>query len=748
MTKASQILISSALVVFFISFSYSVFGQKKKQNSLEFELNQAKTKDKKAKAYIKLGKYYLETNFEKTDSLRKVIQKDLKSFGTVHKTELVLLQVKMLEKTGNYQKYLEKMAYFDNLDYSRMKPKIKAEILANIGFVHTFKNDRRSSKSAFNLGLIEAKSVRDFSQVTNIYNLLAYEALINKEKEKALNYTEKGIDYAKRSEDKKDLAYCFNTQANIYRFFGENEISVRKNLLAFELVSQEKSHYELSRFAVEIGQLQEAVQNYGGAKYYYEISFKNAELIHDKSQMGHALSSLGNILRLQKNYYESQKLNKRALELVNPELDQIRLGDIEKNIGQNYTDLNFTSMALDHFQKSIKHYEKGQNKGRVAEIYYLMGDIYFKEERIEESLELLLKSISIAENFGSQQAKFKTYPLVSKIYHIQGKKDLSIRYLNDYIDFTTTNSAKSASNKIAELGEAFRSEERDRQLAEQAKILEKQKNIRQLTESKLENATLRGRFQTYFILAIFLVLILATIIGIYRTRQASIQRKRKQAEMSQTLLRSQMNPHFIFNAMSVIQSFIYDNDVEKSSEFLVNFSRLIRLILENSPKEFISIETEIDILTKYLETQKLRFEKRFDYEIICPENLIFEKAMIPPMITQPFVENSIEHGELHRIENGKIIVRFSKNADMLRVEIEDNGVGRQKAKKNNKETNHTSMATSITEERIRIINQKENSMGFMSVTDGVAKDNSGTLVVISLPFKKELSSNKILNKSE
>ncbi len=743
MIRSSKILIPLGLFVLLFCLSGKLYGQKKARIRLESAVYNAKNSDDKTQAYEALAKYFLETDFARADSLRRQLEKTSLKHFKANRARLYLVQAKILEKTGNYQKFLEVMLFFDDFDYSKLEPKQKAEILKYLGFARTFKNDRRSAKSALNLALNEVKAIRDFSHATEILNLLAYEALINKEKDKALAYTEQAIDYAKRSEDKKNLGNCFNTQANIYRFYGENEISVRKNLLAFELLSQEKGYYELSRISIEIGQLQEAVKNYSGAKYYYDIAYKNAEMINDRNQMGYAISSLANVLRLQKKYYESQKLNKQALALVNPELEQIRLGDIEKNIGLNFTDLGFTSQALDHYKLAIAHYERAQVKVRSADIYFLMGEIYFKDDEIDQAQELLLKSSAIASDFGSQQAKFKTYPLLSKIYQIKGNKDLSIKYLNDYIEFVDMSNAESENLKIAELGEIFRSEENDRKLAEQAKILEKQKGIRQLTESKLENATLRSRFQTYFIVAIFVMLFLSIIIGIYRSRQAAIQRKRKQAEMSQTLLRTQMNPHFIFNAMSVIQSYIYDNDVEKSSEFLVNFSRLIRLILENSPKEFISIETEIDILTKYLETQKLRFEKRFDYEIICPENLIFEKALIPPMITQPFVENSIEHGELHLSEAGKIVIRFSKKDEMLNVEIQDNGIGRKHAKTNKVGNQHTSLATSITEERIRILNEKENSSGFLSVSDIEIQEGGGTLVVISLPFKKELSSIKI-----
>ena len=107
-----------------------------------------------------------------------------------------------------------------------------------------------------------------------------------------------------------------------------------------------------------------------------------------------------------------------------------------------------------------------------------------------------------------------------------------------------------------------------------------------MTSTKLEVTELKNDQKNYIILGFLIIIILAGVIGFYRFNQTAIKQQQKEAEMLQTLLRSQMNPHFIFNSMSVIQSYIYDNDIKNSSKFLVNFSRLIRLILENSPKDF------------------------------------------------------------------------------------------------------------------------------------------------------------------
>jgi sensor histidine kinase YesM len=163
----------------------------------------------------------------------------------------------------------------------------------------------------------------------------------------------------------------------------------------------------------------------------------------------------------------------------------------------------------------------------------------------------------------------------------------------------------------------------------------------------------------------------------------------------------------------------------------------MRLILENSPKEFIPLETEVEILQKYLETQKLRFEDRFEFDIDVSGEINSEYAMIPPMITQPFIENAIEHGQLHTIEGGFIHISFKKVNDLLQIMIEDNGIGRKGSEMNKKSKAHKSMAMNITRERIDNLNKKYRTEGFLLVEDYNKELKTGTKVLISLPYKEE-----------
>tara|TARA_B110000908_G_C10031772_1_gene347745 strand:- start:205 stop:711 length:507 start_codon:yes stop_codon:yes gene_type:complete len=160
----------------------------------------------------------------------------------------------------------------------------------------------------------------------------------------------------------------------------------------------------------------------------------------------------------------------------------------------------------------------------------------------------------------------------------------------------------------------------------------------------------------------------------------------------------------------------------------------MRLILENSPKEHILINTEIEILQKYLEMQKLRFEDRFEFDIIAEEILFDENTIIPPMITQPFIENAIEHGQLHTIKGGFIKVKFSKEKNLLVISIIDNGIGRKGSKEKEKSSAHKSMAMEITRKRIKNLNKKHKTNGSLLVNNYNEELETGTKILISLPY--------------
>ena len=205
-----------------------------------------------------------------------------------------------------------------------------------------------------------------------------------------------------------------------------------------------------------------------------------------------------------------------------------------------------------------------------------------------------------------------------------------------------------------------------------------------------------------------------------------------------TSIRTQMNPHFVFNALNTIQSFIYTNDKKNASEYLVKFSDLTRLILEMSEKESVTLKEEIQALELYVKLESVRFNDMLDYNFIVDANIAKDYIRIEPMIIQPYVENAIKHGLLHKKEDKKLFIYITMNNSMLTITIEDNGVGRVKSNDINRVKNkmHVSFSSNANKKRIEILNQnKEERITGVETIDLYDENNLpiGTRVIIEIP---------------
>jgi hypothetical protein len=252
----------------------------------------------------------------------------------------------------------------------------------------------------------------------------------------------------------------------------------------------------------------------------------------------------------------------------------------------------------------------------------------------------------------------------------------------------------------------------------------------------------------WFVLAMFTLVGWAIVtfvryrLNVVRKEEVSKQsRIRLENELQSSILsalRVQMNPHFIFNAMNTIQSYIFQNDKEKASQYLNNFSDLIRMILDMSTRESITIDEEIKSLTLYLELEKMRFEESFTYQIVRESLNDTEMLKIPSMLIQPYVENAIKHGLFHRTGEKTLLINFSAKTNVLEVTIDDNGIGREEAMRimSLRKSGHRSFSTSANQKRLEILNASRNQEIGVEYID--KKDNhgnaTGTSVVLRVPI--------------
>jgi ligand-binding sensor domain-containing protein/two-component sensor histidine kinase len=220
--------------------------------------------------------------------------------------------------------------------------------------------------------------------------------------------------------------------------------------------------------------------------------------------------------------------------------------------------------------------------------------------------------------------------------------------------------------------------------------------------------------------------------------KASFQQQIAETEMK--ALRAQMNPHFIFNSLNSIQKYILKNEHFEASQYLTKFSRLIRLILDHSNQNTVLLSSELEMLKLYIEMESLRFDNKFDYTITTADDLQPDTVEIPSMLIQPYVENAIWHGLLHKESKGKLTLSFNTDTgNKLIVTVEDNGIGREKAAelKSKQVLKKKSYGMQITEDRIAIINRIQNIHATAEVIDLKDEDGkaSGTKVMLHIPLK-------------
>ena len=253
-------------------------------------------------------------------------------------------------------------------------------------------------------------------------------------------------------------------------------------------------------------------------------------------------------------------------------------------------------------------------------------------------------------------------------------------------------------------------------------------------------------WETWWFRAIILVLVAAAIGFIMKMRERRVINDEKvRGEFRQRIttsemkaLRSQMNPHFLYNSLNAIRLFVLQNDSDNAEKYLVKFARLMRLILDNSRQEWVSLASELDQLQLYIELEQLRFNNGFDFSIETDSSLRKEDIAIPPMIIQPYIENAILHGIAHKKDKGHIQILLQAVNSHLECVVEDDGIGRERAAvlKSKRINAHNSVGLKVTEERLQLISERTGKPASVEVIDKFddLKMAAGTKVVVRLPL--------------
>ncbi len=393
---------------------------------------------------------------------------------------------------------------------------------------------------------------------------------------------------------------------------------------------------------------------------------------------------------------------------------------------------------------SIGYLEKINARANLSFVYGVLGNAYSEMGEHKQSIKYRRLALDIYEENNNAIKIANTYLGLSENYEAIGDKSEALKYLRLHVDLD--DSLRNA-DRLAEMDELtvkYETEKKEAALKEM--------------EQQNEITTLQSQRKTVLIYSILggivaLLIISYFLFSRYRTKKQNellkleleeaeklLNMEKKAAESELKALKSQMNPHFIFNALNSIQEQFMYGDKLKANEQLENFTYLTRQILNVSGKKLITIETEKEILTKYLELEKMRFQTSFNYSIKLNDSIDEDYLQIPPMLIQPFVENSIKHGLLHKEGEKKLSILFEliQNGEYVLCTVEDNGIGRERSAeiKARNENKHASFSTESIEQRLELLNTELKLKDLIKFED--LKDEKGlalgTRVEIKIPL--------------
>lgn len=638
--------------------------------------------------------------------------------------------------------------------------------LIDLGTTYYTQGDYAASRTKLNEAIRLAKSNKQPKKIIDATYVLGLVELSQSNYVPALTCFFQVEKYYSTTKDTALLASIYNDLGVVYFRMADydNAINYYKKALKMNEKLQLKSG--VSANLTNIGGIY-YIQ--GKMKKAIEYCFKSLQLERETGNKKGEISSLTTIAIT----YEATKDTVKAKEYY---YKSCRLAEqIKDRDGMAYSYLNFgnffanqsqPSKALFYHQKSLYLFDLLGDKSGVAQSLSGIGNVYLLQEKYDKAITILLKAYRLNEEIHYNEGLLKTTNLLSRTYFAQGSLDVALQFANRgllmakeannieeivyahkvlsdvYLQLNQAKPSLYHFQRTVTIKDSLMNLEMQTNIAEiQGKYhseIQKKENKELLLANKIQSLELTktNYFNTLLLVGIaFLIL-----ISYWLLKRTKLKHEREEMVLMQKMLRLQMNPHFLFNALSAIESFIYQNEPREAGGYLSKFAQLMRLILENSREEYITLEKELQTLTCYFNLQQLRYDQLFVYTLVVDDTIDVDLVVIPPMLAQPFIENAIEHGLKQRGSKGEITIRFSRINEELVFEIADNGVGLSTTLESKKaDDQHVSLATGITLERLKILNRMKRKKIKWILRDRLSEDGQiiGAQAVFTIPYQKK-----------
>lgn len=514
---------------------------------------------------------------------------------------------------------------------------------------------------------------------------------------------------------------------------------------------------ELARAHASLGVVLSEENRYAQALEQYFAALQLYQKLGQWHGVSKAYNNIGILYKSQGALDKASEYLQKALKIQRETGEQSTPVTLT-NLGAIYFEKGDNQRAKNYYDQALQSFKTIENARGYALLLNYLGDYYARTKQIQTALDYYNQSRAqyreLGNDFGIALVAFH----VAELYRAQGKPELALASANQSLELArrmgTLDQVKASEQLLSgiyeDLGQQKPALAHYKAYTQIKDSLENAENTRRLLRAEMdfeyekreallhEQNKRRQQLTLFVVVGVLLVLSLVFLIynRLHIKRRLTLQKE--VAEYEQKALHLQMNPHFVFNCLSSISSFIVQNGTDSAIKYLSKFSKLMRLTLEYSKEALIPIDKEIEGLQNYLELEQLRFNKKFQFTISSSADIEDDMAL-PPLLIQPFVENAILHGLVPKESDGRIDVSFAIAGNQLVCTIADDGIGftAAQALKANSVRAHESMALGITRKRLEMIEATTTQAATVDISEQKDHNNQvqGTRVTLRLPIR-------------
>ncbi|MDY7395664.1 histidine kinase [Aureibaculum sp. 2210JD6-5] len=540
------------------------------------------------------------------------------------------------------------------------------------------------------------------------------EFIFNPRDSSLLKYNLKTLEFAKQLNFRKGEALVYNRIGVIYQYILSDPYkAIEYYHRSLDIVEKNKlpSKYMVGNIGNIANIYYEQKENKKALEYYKKMLSYPAYKMNAYGYIGNVYGNL-NQLDSSANYYQ------KAIKIARDTKNYLQLGNNLSNLSLVLSKANKSAEAITTIEESLKLIETNKLEFIKAPAYANAAMVFLKNLEYDKAEHYALEGLNLKSALDNLFIKEKLWESLAGVYETKKEYNKAFDAYKNYIKLRDSITSTDRKLEISRKEIQF---EADKENALANAEIKRQKIIR--------NSAMAGGG----------ILLLTAILGgvFYKKRRDDAEKikttqfEAKVADTELKALRAQMNPHFIFNSLNSINDFIAKNNTKEANDYLVKFSKLTRSILENSDKKWISIAEEIELSELYMQLESYRLKDKFSYTIEVDSQIDKENTLIPPLILQPFIENSIWHGMVPLKEKGNITITIKQKDNRLICTIDDNGVGRSKNTAGN--SLKKSRGISITQSRLEILSQMKKVKGSINLVD----KQKGLKVELTLPLEHQ-----------